>query len=66
MFTKSLFGYRIESQGAILKEVAALVNSGKVKATAGTSLHGFTVENFRKAHGLLEAGTAVGKIVIER
>lgn len=66
MFTKSLFGYRMESQGAILKEVAALVDQGKVKTTAGTVLKGFTVENFRKAHATLEAGTAVGKIVIER
>jgi zinc-binding alcohol dehydrogenase family protein len=66
MFTKSLYGHRLESQGEILARVAALVDSGKLRSTLRTHLHGFSAENVRTAHQLLEAGTAIGKIVISR
>ena len=65
MFAKTFWGYRPESQGAILREVSKLVEAGKVKTTANLFLKGLTVENLRKAHALLEAAESVGKIVIE-
>ena len=66
MFTKSLFGRFLESQGAILADVAALVDAGKVRSTQRTVLRGFTAANVRRAHELLEAGTSIGKIVVAR
>ena len=66
MFTKSLFGHRPESQGEILAKVGALVDAGKVRSTGRTVLHGFSPENVRRAHELLEAGKSVGKIVLVR
>jgi NADPH:quinone reductase len=64
MFSKSMFGYRPESQGAILREVAELVDAGKVKTTRSQTLSA-TVENVRFAHETLEHGTALGKMVME-
>ena len=65
MFAKTLFGYRKESQGRILNEVTRLVEAGKVKTTANRVLRGFSASALKEAHTLLEAGTAVGKIVID-
>ncbi|HEY8965310.1 MAG TPA: zinc-binding alcohol dehydrogenase family protein [Candidatus Methylacidiphilales bacterium] len=65
MFAKALWGYRPETQGEILRQVAALVEGGKVKTTVNRVLKGLTAANLREAHGLLEAGEAVGKIVID-
>jgi len=66
MFTKARFDWHADSQGEILRQVAALVDNGTLQTTAGTVLHGLTVANVREAHAVLEAGTAVGKIVITR
>ena len=65
MFTKSLFGYRPESQGQILDEVARLVDAGCVQATTGEVLTGLSADNLRRAHTAMEAFTAIGKIVID-
>jgi zinc-binding alcohol dehydrogenase family protein len=66
MFTKSLFGHRMESQGEILAKVAALVDGGKVRSTQRTLLGGFSAANVRKAHEILQSGTSIGKIVVAR
>lgn len=66
MFTKSLYGVELASQGEILAKIAALVDAGRVRSTLRTKLAGFTAENVRHAHALLESGTAIGKIVVER
>ncbi|WPB81317.1 zinc-binding alcohol dehydrogenase family protein [Archangium violaceum] len=66
MFTKTLLSYRLESQGEILKELAQLVDEGKIKTTANTILKGATAEHLRFAHEMSEQGKGVGKIVIER
>lgn len=65
MFTKSLFGYRPESQGAILSEVAQLADAGRLQSTVGEVLTGLSAENLRRAHTAMEAFTAIGKIVID-
>lgn len=64
MFTKSRFGVRPESQGEILKMVARLVDAERVKTTAKTVREGITIDNLVAAHRELEAGTAIGKIVL--
>lgn len=65
MFSKTLHNYQIETQGQILSEVAALVDSGKIKTTMNTHLKGFTAANIKQAHESAEKGLSVGKIVIE-
>lgn len=64
MFTKSMFGYRMESQGKILSEVKNLIESGRMRTTANRVLNGLTVENLRAGHMMLEQHTNVGKMVV--
>lgn len=65
MFTKSMFGHRMESQGKILKEVTDLIESGRMRTTANRVLNGLTVENLRAGHTMLEQHTNVGKVVVQ-
>ena len=65
MFTKSMFNYRVESQGKILNEVKDLIESGRMRTTANRVLHGLTVENLRAGHTMLEQHTNVGKVVVQ-
>lgn len=64
MFTKLLHDYRVESQGKILAEVAALVDAGALRTTRTTTFEGLTTENLKQAHTLGESSSAIGKIVI--
>lgn len=64
MFSKSMFGYREATQGEILRKVAGLVDAGQVKTTRQRTVTA-TVENVRAAHEALEAGTSIGKMVME-
>lgn len=64
MFTKSMFGYRMESQGKILSEVKNLIESGRMRTTANRVLNGLTAENLRAGHTMLEQHTNVGKMVV--
>jgi len=52
-------------QSAILAEIGALVDIGVLSSTLQTLLRGFTVENLRQAHALMESGRAIGKCVID-
>ena len=63
MFTKSMFDYRMESQGRILAEVKDFVEVGKMRTTANKELHGLTVENLRVGHTMLEQHASIGKVV---
>lgn len=65
MFTKSMFDYRMESQGRILTEVKDFVEGGKMCTTANKVLHGLTVENLRVGHTMLEQHTSIGKVVVQ-
>ncbi len=66
MFTKTLYGFELESQGRILSEVAALVDAGKLRSTLGTRLIGATPEHLLQAQQTTTLGQAIGKTVIER
>ena len=66
MFTKTLFDHDRQSQGDVLREVAKLVDAGRVRTTARTILKGASIEHVRLAHESAERGLSVGKIVIER
>jgi NADPH2:quinone reductase len=64
VFSKVLHGYDVESQGRNLEAVAALVAEGRIRPIATTRLTGLTSEAMRTAHGLLESGRSIGKVVI--
>ena len=51
-----------ERHGAILKQVATLVDQGLIKPLIDP--HHFAFENIGEAHALLESGKAVGKVVV--
>ncbi|MDH4303188.1 MAG: zinc-binding alcohol dehydrogenase family protein [Nitrospira sp.] len=65
MFTKSMFDYRVDTQGEILAEVRALIESGRMRTTANKVLNGLTVENLREGHTRLEQHTNIGKVVVQ-
>ena len=65
MFTRSRFETPdIAEQGALLAEVAALVDAGRIRTTANASFGTINAANLRKAHALIESGTAQGKVVL--
>lgn len=65
MFTRSLYGtHDMVEQHHILNRVAGLIDSGRLRHTARTVLQPINADNLRRAHGLLEAGGIVGKVVL--
>ena len=66
MFTRSMFGTAdIGEQGALLDEVARLVDAGTLRTTLGEHFGTIDAANLRRAHALIESGRARGKIVLE-
>jgi len=66
MFTRSMFDTAdIAEQGALLNEVARLVDAGTLRTTFAESFGTINAANLRRAHALLETGRARGKIVLE-
>ena len=66
MFTRSMFGTAdIGEQGALLNEVARLVDEGSLRTTLGETYGAINAENLKRAHAMLESGRTVGKIVLE-
>ena len=65
MFTRPMFETPdMGEQCALLAEVAALVDVGRVRSTVSTSFGRINVHNLRKAHALIESGKAHGKVVL--
>ena len=64
MFTKSMFKFDMESQGALLKHVAELIDQGKIRTTLNRDFRGLSAEHVKEAHGVLESGVSVGKMVM--
>jgi zinc-binding alcohol dehydrogenase family protein len=52
-------------QHELLTYVAGEIDAGRIRTTLDTVLSQINAENMRKAHALIETGTAKGKIVIE-
>lgn len=66
MYTRSMYQTDdMEQQHHILNELAKLFDNGTLKTTLNQTLKGFTVENIKEAHRLLESGKTIGKVVIE-
>ncbi|MDE1165735.1 MAG: zinc-binding alcohol dehydrogenase family protein [Pseudomonas sp.] len=66
MYTRSLFETAdMLEQHKLLNRVAALIDAGTLKTTVGEHFGTINAANLRRAHALLESGTAKGKIVLE-
>jgi zinc-binding alcohol dehydrogenase family protein len=66
MFARPLYGTAdMTEQHRILGEVADLVDAGALRTTMQQNLGPINAGNLRKAHEILESGTAIGKVVLE-
>jgi NADPH2:quinone reductase len=65
MFTRSTFQTAdMIAQHRLLGRVADLVDADMVRSTLTEALSGFTAENHRQAHRMVEAGSMIGKVAI--
>jgi NADPH:quinone reductase len=65
MFTRSLYeADDMVAQHDLLEEVARLVDAGTVRTTLTEEITGLTAENLRRAHGMVEDGHMIGKVVV--
>jgi NADPH2:quinone reductase len=65
MFARPLYQTPdMAEQGRLLNEVSRLVDSGLIRSTAQTNLGEINAANLRKAHGLVESGKTMGKVVL--
>ncbi|MGD9853075.1 MAG: zinc-binding alcohol dehydrogenase family protein [Nitrospirales bacterium] len=66
MFTRSLFDTPdMAEQGKLLNEVAALVDTGRIRSTATEVAGKIDAATLRAVHARIESGSARGKIVLE-
>lgn len=66
MFTRSLFGTPdMAAQHALLDEVAALVDAGRLRSTLAERFGAICAADLRRAHAFIESGKARGKVVLE-
>lgn len=66
MFARSMFQAKdMDEQGKLLNSLSDLIDRGLVKTTIGKNLGTINAEHLRTAHGELESGRAIGKIVLE-
>jgi zinc-binding alcohol dehydrogenase family protein len=66
MFTRPIFQTAdMQAQGALLNEIASLVESGALRSTLAEHLGPINAANLKRAHALIESGKARGKIVLE-
>ncbi len=66
MYTRSMFQTEdMIEQHHILNKVAKLLDNGILKSTHKKTLKGFSVENIKEAHRLLETNKTIGKITIQ-
>ncbi|BAT58701.1 zinc-type alcohol dehydrogenase-like protein [Variibacter gotjawalensis] len=65
MFARALFKTAdIEAQHRLLTEVASLVDKGEIVSTVSENFGTINAANLKKAHALIESGTAKGKVVL--
>jgi len=65
MFTRSLFQTAdMDHQGALLREVTALVEAGELRSTLNRDLGVIDAANLRTAHQLIEGQATIGKLVL--
>ncbi len=66
MFARAMFGTPdMIAQHHLLNEVAQMVDAGLVRTTLAERFGSINADNLRRAHALVESGTARGKVVLE-
>ena len=66
MFARSMFNAPdMDEQGRLLNRVSELVDLGHIQTTAGKNLGTINADNLKAAHGELESGQSIGKIVLQ-
>ena len=66
MFTRSIFKTAdMAKQHELLASVSTLLDEGRLKTTLAENFGKINAVNLKRAHALLETGTAKGKIVLE-
>ncbi|SFI12828.1 zinc-binding alcohol dehydrogenase family protein [Halpernia frigidisoli] len=66
MFTRAMFQTEdMIRQHEILNIISKLLDDGTLKSTLNKTIKGFSVENLKEAHALLESGKTIGKVVLK-
>jgi NADPH:quinone reductase-like Zn-dependent oxidoreductase len=66
MFTRAMYETAdMIEQHRILNKVAEMVEAGKLRTTLTQRLTPIHAANLKKAHAIVEAGSMIGKIVLE-
>ncbi len=66
MFARSMYETPdMAEQGKLLAEVAKLVDTGRLRTTAGAHFGTINAANLLRAHAFVESGKAQGKVVLE-
>ena len=66
MFTRTRYQTAdMAEQGRLLNEVAGLIDAGLIRSTVRENLGLINAANLKRAHALIESGTAIGKIILE-
>ena len=66
MFTRSMFQTAdMDQQRVLLNRVANWIDEGRIRATAKNVTSPINAANLRDAHAQLEAGSVIGKLVLE-
>lgn len=66
MFTRSMFQTDdMIEQHHILNKIAQLLDARTLQSTLNTTIEGFTADNLKEAHRLLESGKTIGKVVLK-
>ncbi|MFN3008508.1 zinc-binding alcohol dehydrogenase family protein [Mycolicibacterium wolinskyi] len=66
MFTRPMTGYDMIAQQRMLGAAADLVDAGTLRSTLTNAVEGFDAAGLREAHGQVESGRMVGKVVVTR
>ena len=65
MYTKSYYHTPdMQSQHEILNKIATLIDNSELQCTLTQSLSPINANNLREAHGLVENGHMIGKVVV--
>jgi zinc-binding alcohol dehydrogenase family protein len=65
MFTRSMFKTTcMQAQHDILTEAGRMLDKGQLKSTMTENYGQLTAENLRRAHGRIESGSMIGKLVL--